>query len=186
MQEDSPHAEDLLLARRSADGEPSAAAELVETYGPFLAGVLRRAWRDGEIEDLVSEVLLRLFEDRSELLRAYRGEASLRAYLAVIARRTGLDARRRARLRGAGRIPLDDGLLASISSPPEEEGDLKRLLERLSRHDRRVLTLRYVEGLSYRDLAKVLGAPLGSAAGWVSRARERLRALWAEENRRKT
>ena len=180
MPEVAPHAEDLALARRCAAGEPEAVTRLVETYGPFLAGVLRRVWKEGETEDLVAEVFLRLFEGKGALLAAYRGEASLRTYLALIARRVGLDALRRARVRGRGRIPLDD--LEDRQAPEEPDPGMPGLLARLPERDRRVLTLRYLDGLSYRDLAKALGAPPGSAAGWVARARERLKSLWLEQS----
>jgi RNA polymerase sigma-70 factor (ECF subfamily) len=180
MPQAAPHTEDLALARRCAAGEPEAAARLVEAYGPFLAGVLRRVWREGETEDLVAEVFLRLFEGKGALLAAYRGEAGLKAYLAVITRRVGLDALRRARVRGRGRIPLED--LLDRPAPEESEDGLTGLLACLPERDRRVLTLRYLEGLSYRDLAKALAAPPGSAAGWVARARERLRVLWIEQS----
>ncbi len=183
------HPEDLAFSRRCASGDPEAVATLVDTYCPFLARVLGRHCGRGEVEDLVAEVLLRLFENGGALLRSYRGEASLRTYLAVIARRTGLDSRRRAGIRGAGRIPLDSLLeLAAPCALHASEGDgntgLQALLDRLSVRDRRVLTLRYLEGLPYRELAKALDAPVGSAAGWVARARIRLRALYMENRTR--
>jgi RNA polymerase sigma-70 factor (ECF subfamily) len=46
--------------------------------------------------------------------------------------------------------------------------------ERLSEEQREVLVLIVVEGLTYRQAAKVLGIPVGTVVSRISRARERL------------
>jgi RNA polymerase sigma-70 factor (ECF subfamily) len=57
-----------------------------------------------------------------------------------------------------------------------EVRDLGRLLQRLPPEQREVLLLVGVEEMSYQDVARVVGVPLGTVMSRLSRARERLRA----------
>lgn len=175
--------EDLELARRCAAGEPQATRDLVARYGPFLRRVAERTL-PSRSEDVVAEVFLRLFEDAAAVLRAYRGEASLRAYLAGICRRVALETARREALRSG--ITLRD--IAEDEAPADPWAPrlawLSRALETLPERDRSVLSLRYQQERSFRDIAATLGVPMGTAASWVARARERLRALWEAEQKK--
>ncbi|MBD0354725.1 MAG: sigma-70 region 4 domain-containing protein, partial [Rubrobacteraceae bacterium] len=44
------------------------------------------------------------------------------------------------------------------------------------------LVLRHMEGLSYAEIAEVLGVPDGTAKGWVSRGRAAMLIALAEED----
>lgn len=57
-----------------------------------------------------------------------------------------------------------------------EVRDLDRLLQRLSPEQREVLLLVAVEELSYQEVARAIGVPVGTVMSRLSRARERLRA----------
>jgi RNA polymerase sigma factor (sigma-70 family) len=64
-------------------------------------------------------------------------------------------------------------LLESIDSQT-----LGRLMGQLPAEYREVLLLREVEDLSYREIATVSGAPIGTVMSRLSRARLNLRKLW--------
>jgi len=49
---------------------------------------------------------------------------------------------------------------------------------------RAALVLRHMEGLSYAEIAEVLGVPEGTAKGWVSRGRTAMRVALAQERPR--
>lgn len=57
-----------------------------------------------------------------------------------------------------------------------EVRDLDRALQRLTPEQRAVLLLVGVEGMSYQEVAGVLGVPTGTVMSRLSRGRERLRA----------
>jgi RNA polymerase sigma-70 factor (ECF subfamily) len=96
-----------------------------------------------------------------------------------------------AKNRIAGQLPLDDEELerhdsvATISADDpmlaaaaqiEGEG-LRRAIAQLPLEQREVLILREFEELSYRQIADVIGTPLGTVMSRLSRARDQLAAI---------
>ena len=55
---------------------------------------------------------------------------------------------------------------------------LSRLMQRLPAEYREVLLLREVEDLAYKDIAAVIGTPIGTVMSRLARARSALRKLW--------
>ena len=58
-----------------------------------------------------------------------------------------------------------------------ERGNLDSALDRLPTEFREVLVLRELEGLSYKDIARVTGVPVGTVMSRIARARDRLRRV---------
>jgi RNA polymerase sigma-70 factor, ECF subfamily len=58
---------------------------------------------------------------------------------------------------------------------------LQHLIQRLPENYREALLLREYEDLTYRDIAKVTGVPIGTVMSRLSRARLALRQLWVRE-----
>ena len=57
---------------------------------------------------------------------------------------------------------------------------LNRLMEKLPSEYREVLLLREVEDFAYKEIADVIGVPMGTVMSRLSRARLALRKLWLE------
>lgn len=57
----------------------------------------------------------------------------------------------------------------------DDAASIARALNRLPDHFHQLLVLRELEGLSYRELAEVIGIPIGTVMSRLSRAREALR-----------
>jgi RNA polymerase sigma factor (sigma-70 family) len=58
---------------------------------------------------------------------------------------------------------------------------LNRLMEKLPSEYREVLLLREVEDFAYKEIADVIGVPMGTVMSRLSRARLALRKLWLEQ-----
>lgn len=56
----------------------------------------------------------------------------------------------------------------------EERALLRQALEELSAEHREVIVLREMEGLSYREIAAIVGVPIGTVMSRLARAREQL------------
>ncbi|MBN9075652.1 MAG: RNA polymerase subunit sigma [Rhizobiales bacterium 65-79] len=172
-----------------ANGERSA--ELFrEVVLPHLADALSLArWLTGnahDAEDVVQEACLKAHAG----IGSYQG-GNARAWLLAIVRNASYTwlARNRSRtLVGVGDIgDLED--LAPPSNPTTGEGNpeaaliaradsavLERAIEALPHAFREIVVLRDLNGLSYREIAAMLGLPIGTVMSRLARARGRLMA----------
>lgn len=72
--------------------------------------------------------------------------------------------------------PLSDELSETLATETESElaHDFAAWLDRLEAHERELIVLRYVEGLSYQELAVALGIPLGRVKWRLSNTKTKL------------
>jgi len=131
-------------------------------------------------DDLVQATLERALSHWSDR----RDLEALRAWLFAILYRQFLDGRRRAKRQAwlLERIRDDDE-----SEQPSIEGEVfassvLRAFAQLPAEQRTLLYCLSVEGLSYRELADVLGVPIGTVMSRLSRARQALRRLSDGDN----
>lgn len=158
---------DRALVTRWLGGDERAATLLVERHGPALArfaASLTARGDKGEIDELVQDTFVRAFQSLAE----FRGDSSLRTWLFTIERRLLVD-RRRAERRRPDRDEITEGdalteytALDSLVAE-ETQGRIRKALERLSPTQREVFTLRVGEGLSYKEIADVVGTTEGAA-----------------------
>jgi RNA polymerase sigma-70 factor, ECF subfamily len=128
-----------------------------------------------DAEDVVQEAYLRA-------LRYFDGfagsaEPESRAWLLTIVRHTCYSARRRGMDR-AETIEFDDRLHSNPMGVDEDQRlTIEQALARLPYESREVVVLRELEGLSYKEIAEAINAPIGTVMSRLARARERLRRL---------
>lgn len=135
------------------------------------------------------------------MLRAYRGFPGLRgndvkAWLLAIVRNCHATSYQQLQRRAC--VPVADrGDAAELSaidaarSDPErlamerdEERTLDRLVAQMTVEHREVLMLREIEELSYREIAAIIGVPIGTVMSRLARARGDLKSRWIEDARR--
>lgn len=138
-----------------------------------------------DASDVVQEAYLQAWAGFAQ----YRGEGAA-AWILAIVRNAALRSLRR-RARHANVIPFDPAVHAAdaVSHQPSPElaaawrGELEqmqRALDDLPTPYREVVLLREVEGLSYQEIASVVGVPAGTVMSRLHRARLQLRAALAE------
>jgi RNA polymerase sigma-70 factor, ECF subfamily len=141
--------------------------------GYNLARWLLRSPHDAE--DVVQEAYLRAFRSFDR----YRG-GDPRAWLLSIVRNgcySWLRRRGEATETALDPAELPDELAAGPEARIIGQSDgvmLRRALEELPVEFREAMVLRELEGLSYREIAEVTGAPLGTVMSRLSRARRQL------------
>ncbi len=126
-------------------------------------------------DDLVQDTLERAC-DRWQLWKA---GSDLRAWLFTLMHNLFIDGARRAMRQAGHRVDLDDAAseLVAPSGAPDQVLDLRRCLLRLPDEQREVLLLVTLQDLSYEDVARITGTPIGTVMSRLSRARARLREL---------
>ncbi len=151
--------------------ERSFEAVMADLY-PALEQRLAAVLRDPEeARDVAQEAYLRAFRGWS----TFDG-ADARAWLYTIGLRLAFNELRRRR-----------GLRRFLERPPAAEWtpavepDLWQAVGRLNPHQRAALILHVVDGYTQAEIGQMLGAPNGTVASWISRAKSQLRVALGEE-----
>jgi RNA polymerase sigma-70 factor, ECF subfamily len=143
-----------------------------------LARFLMRNDRDAE--DIVQEAALRAFR----FFESFRGENS-RAWFLSIVRNTAFTALKRNRMNDetvefdeelhGSQIPaLDAGIALDRA---HDQQTVRAAIEQLPPEFREAITLRELEGMSYKEIADVAGVPIGTIMSRLARARRQLQVL---------
>ena len=179
MREDWDHIGEQLLVIRSQSGDPTAFAELVDRFAPRLRYFLGKLLGEPDrVDDALQEVWLDVFQGLPRL-------AAPKAFRAWLFRIAHDRACRTLRKRHPD-IPLsDESLLACCPEEPTFHSDeavlVHAALDRLTPEHREVLVLRFLEDMSYEEIAGVVGCPLGTVRSRLHHARKTLRTLLDKE-----
>ncbi len=165
-------------------GEPGVFREIYNAYRARVYNLALYSIGDSaQAQDVLQAVFLKVFRG----LAAFRFESSLATWIYRIAHNECRDHHRR---RKAPFVPLEAVLGSTDEVDPQpssheqharRERDLiiQRAVMQLPFKMREVVVLKYVEGLSYEDMARVLGCAPGTVASRLNRAlaelEERLR-----------
>lgn len=173
---------DVALVERHRCGDLQAFDEVYERFGEMIFNLaLRLAGNREEAADLTQEIFLRLYRH----LGSFGGRSTLKTWVFRIAINHCRDRLSR-HYPPMQSIDADDGglPLADPGRGPEElavaadEG--RRVAEGLSRIPSvfcEAVVLRDLEGLSYEEIAEVLGVRVGTVRSRIARGREQLRIL---------
>jgi RNA polymerase sigma-70 factor (ECF subfamily) len=189
---------DLEAVTRAAKGDHEAFRVLVERYQDRAYGLALRVMRDEEqAKDVLQDAFLKAYRS----LDRFEGRSSFYTWFYRVVMNLCIDAKRR---QPAGRTvewdethaletPVGTGLDAVDPARQQAEGPagdleraelretLQRAIEKLPDDARQTLVLREVDGLTYSEIAKLLGIPKGTVMSRLHHARRRIRALLAEQ-----
>jgi len=165
MSPGAPPPDDLVAS--CITGDESAWRELVARHFRFVGTITRRILArrgmphdDGRVEEATADFFGDLCLRRDRALGGFRRESSFRAYLAVLAanharRIAESETREQARVLAYARAaaPADEVVDARLI----DRDELTRALERCNPQERLLFQLLYVDGVSSREAALVLG-----------------------------
>jgi RNA polymerase sigma-70 factor (ECF subfamily) len=163
------------------------------------SAALRLTRNPADAEDLVQETLLRAFRGYG----GFKAGTNLRAWLYRILTNTFIN-RYRQQARQPAEVELGEledmylyrrlGQEAGAARSAEEEAlerfvdeDIKEAVEALPDNFRIPVLLADVEGFSYKEIARIMGVPIGTVMSRLHRGRKGLqKALWEITERRGT
>ena len=173
---------DQQLVQRAQRGDLRAFDLLVLKYQGRIAALVSRYVSDaGEVEDVTQEAFIKAYR----ALGKFRGDSAFYTWLYRIAANAAKN-----HLVAKGRRPgadatiqdaesFDEGGMLSESASPEAlamggelAGVVESALNALPDELKSALMLREFDGLSYDDIADVLGCPVGTVRSRIFRARE--------------
>lgn len=172
-----------VLVLRCQAGDEAAFAELVEHYQPRLYYYLRKMLREVQgAEDVLQDVWLDVFRAVPRLTDV----GAFRAWLYRIARDRAL---RELRKHRPSYQPLDkvdpiDGRAEEAQFTAEDVEHIHAALDELAAEHREVLVFRYVEDMTYDEIAQVVGCQVGTVRSRLHYAKRALRGVLERTNSR--
>lgn len=185
--------EELLACFRG--GRQEAFAVLVRRYERELYGYLRRYLGDASLaDDVFQNTFLQLYTKAA----TYQAGRPVRPWLYTIATHQAIDAMRRAgrrstlsleQRRQAGSDSAGRNLSSLLESPlpgpatlvelDEQRRRVRESVDGLPEFLRHVVILTYFQGLKYREVADILGIPVGTVKSRLHAAIVRLQEHWS-------
>jgi RNA polymerase sigma-70 factor (ECF subfamily) len=154
-------------------GDQDAFRALFETYQDKVYSIaLRYSGERAAALDIAQDVFVKLLSS----LKDFRGDAGFESWLYRLVVNRCLDHHRRSR---RIRLLMEDVLHLFTSSREtalhnllriEIEAQVQRGIAKLAPEQRMVVVLRYTEGLSYEEIAGILGCSQGTIASRLNRA----------------
>ena len=175
------------LVTRAKAGDPDAFGQLMEqNQNRIYSLALRMVGNPEDAADLTQDAFLSAWRN----LDGFQGEASFSTWLYRLTSNACIDfLRKEKRKRAAGTVLyLDDTEEGASLDLPDYDADPHKQLEQsevqqcitdcmdaLSEEHRKVLSLREISGLSYTEIADILGLEEGTVKSRIARARLALR-----------
>jgi RNA polymerase sigma-70 factor (ECF subfamily) len=168
---------------------------ILEHTPNLMAAACRLGRNRAEAEDLVQDTLVKALRAREQ----YESGTNLKAWLLKILKNTFINRYRRsglekAVLEGPDADPLADGwigaeTLRAMRDPesqalrPVIQKEIVRALDQMPEEFRMVVVLADVEELSYREIADLIGCPIGTVMSRLHRGRRLLKTSLVEHAR---
>jgi RNA polymerase sigma-70 factor, ECF subfamily len=164
-----------VLVVRCQAGDPAALAELVDRYQPRLRYYLHKMLAGSPAaEDAAQDV----WYDVVRAVPRLANPGAFRAWLYRIARDRAWRVLRR---RPPPHRPIDDVEVASNGVADEftaeDAARVHAALDTLAPEHREVMVLRFIEDMSYNDIARVAGCPVGTVRSRLHHAKRALRRV---------
>jgi len=185
LSEGNKYTDEDLIARFQ-NGDEYAFDEIVNRYKDRLLNfVFRFIGQIDESEDIVQDTFLKVYKNKN----SYENIARFSTWIYTIAgnlAKTELRKRKRRRIFSISKMGIDDKEfeLSSTARTPEENTEsifnekiIHNAIQKLPDKFRTVIILRDIQELSYDEISKIIGVPLGTIKSRVNRARLKLREL---------
>lgn len=170
---------------RFREGDASAFEEIVRAHQDKIYNLCRYMLGNArDAEDAAQDVFIKAYRN----LKDFTPAPSFSAWLYRIAVNTCIDYRRKTPFLSFIRFSADGAELtmeprSGLPSPEKSYESkvmgtaIEKSLSRISAKLRTVIVLKEIEGLSYEEIASVLGISIGTVKSRISRARDELKKL---------
>ncbi len=174
---------DYFLVNGILKGEEKALLLFYRRFAPKLfAFIKKQIYLPEDAEEILQDVLLSALD----ALRDFNFNSSLDTFLHAIAKNKIIDFYRRKKIKKLffSQLPQLESFLTTILGPEEmfEEkqlsGRIKKALACLTPQHRRILTLKYWDGLSVKQITQKLKISFKSAESRLFRARRAFAKVW--------
>jgi len=183
------------MSRKSSISAREFETEAIAQLGALLGVAARLTRNNADAQDLVQDTLLKAMRARDQ----FESGTNMRAWLLRILTNTFINRYRRGGLErsvldGPDADPLADGWISSSTMEsmrdpesqalrPMLEKEIQRILDELPEEFRLAVVLSDVEELSYKEIAEIMGCPIGTVMSRLHRGRRLLKGRLYEHAR---
>lgn len=128
---------------------------------------------EGVAEDLAQNVMLTVYQKADEV----RDDHKFEGWIFAIARNAMLMHWRTQSRRPAEGLPITDDIVNHSKTSQENNLQFEQWLSYLDSNDRELVVLRYIEGLSYDELASALNMPIGTVKWKLFNIKKKLQPI---------
>jgi RNA polymerase sigma-70 factor (ECF subfamily) len=186
--------DDVVLSKLIRAGDTRALDALIRKHSDRVTIIVYRIIEScgtmQDAEDLAQEVFIRAW---SEIDKYDPSRGSIAKWINVLAKYTALGFRREVRkrlrlleaLQAQPRPMREDPSVQALANIESEQRWhlLEAALEELSEAKRQSITLRYLEGKSYKEIAELTDCPVGTVKSRISRGVREIQSLIALDSR---
>ncbi len=181
------------LIKRAQNGDVAAFESLIEEYQKRIFSIAYRMVSNPEdAADLTQEVIVKIFKN----LDKFQGNAKFSTWVYRIATNTCLDELKKNKRYTTysldKEIETEEGSLMGElpdKGPTPEQAAEKKAIQtavreaigKLPTDHKKVMILRDLQGLSYEEIADVVGCSVGTVKSRISRARENLKKILSQD-----
>lgn len=148
--------------------------------------ILQKVESRADAEEILQEAMVSAIDS----LPLFRGDSSLYTFLCSIAKHEIVDFYRKKKIKTFlfSHFPKLENLASQALSPERtlEEREIKmevvRVLRSLSEGYSKILRLKYIDGLSYKEIAQKLKKSVKAVESKLARAREAFAQIWKSRN----
>lgn len=187
--------EDLSLARQAAAGNDDAFSVIVDRYSRLVYNVALRSTSSPEdATDISQDTFLKAWRS----IGSFRGDCSLSTWLCRIALNCCCDHARAAKRHRVVSLTVheEDEEAKILDIPdtdvtvmPEEEltrqaeiAAVRQAIDSLPEDQKTIITMRDITGLSYAEIAQILGLEMGTVKSRINRARGAVKNFLTKRN----
>lgn len=185
--------EDAELVRLCQDGDMMAFQQLFQRHQERVYSVASRMMNNQEDAlDMTQEIFLRAYQK----IDKFKFTSAFSTWLYKLATNLCIDELRK-RKRKADTVLLEEAISEADGNTPEENAILKdtqsqvwQAINSLKEKEKAIIILRDIEGVSYKEIAEILGYSLGRVKSRIHEARQKLKAvletetdLWTNQER---
>ena len=174
--------EDREIIARVLAGEPERFESLVHKYTRLGGAIGFGILGDYQLaEDVVQESFFKAYRR----LRQLKDPGKFKLWFSGIVRSTSLDEVRKRQARGDAKIVAGAPELVESEAPgspqietqvlEEQRATVMETIRQLPEDDRLVIALKYMEGLSYKEVAEIVGTSVSAVESRLFRARQVLK-----------
>ena len=165
--------------RRMQKGDKTGLKEIYEAYISYIYAVIRGVVKNKEnAEDLTAEFFIKLWNMADQ----YKAGSGHKTWMTVIARNMAIDF-----MRKAGREQLTEevsevsaadtaaGIADSMENEVVGRMNFRETVEKLPETERQIMTMKLAGQMTFKEIAEVLGIPMGTLILKYKNSLEKLR-----------